>query len=290
LRSLDHFAHAVRDLDQAGRAFERLGFFLLPAARHAELGSCNRVFQLGRTYYELVADLDRSLPLLRDRMMPRFQCGDGMAIVSLTSADLTGDRDAIVAAGLDPDPILNARRAITMPDGSADETNSHCFYVWRDAPRRYLTLFLSHHYKPETIFVPAYQRHPNGARNVTRLTYVSADPAGDRSYFSAMLGAPPTGTGANGLEFTTPAGETIEVLDPSRLTDRFGPAAPPWCDRLAGYGIGIDFATDDLDRCGALLAAADVPAVTFAGRLVVPASFAAGMVVSFSATTEHAPA
>ena len=132
MRSLDHFAHAVRNLSQAGRAFERLGFHLLPVARHVEIGSCNRVFQLRHTYYELVADLDLSIPLLRDKMMPRFQCGDGMAIVSLTSDDLPGDRAAIGAAGLTPDPIINARRAVPMPDGSVDETNSHCFYVWRD--------------------------------------------------------------------------------------------------------------------------------------------------------------
>ena len=104
MRSLDHFAHAVRDLDQAGRAFERMGF------------------RLGRTYYEIVADLDKSIPLLRDKMMPRFQCGDGMAIVSLTSDDLPGDRAAIEALGLVADPIINARRKVPMPDGSTDET------------------------------------------------------------------------------------------------------------------------------------------------------------------------
>ena len=96
MRSLDHFA-------QAGRAFERMGF------------------RLGRTYYEIVADLDKSIPLLRDKMMPRFQCGDGMAIVSLTSDDLPGDRAAIEALGLVADPIINARRKVPMPDGSTDE-------------------------------------------------------------------------------------------------------------------------------------------------------------------------
>jgi hypothetical protein len=282
VRSLDHFAHAVRDLDAAGRAFERLGFHLLPVARHAELGSCNRVFQLGRTYYELVADLDRSLPLLRDRMMPRFQCGDGMAIVSLTSDDLPRDREAIVAAGLEADPILNARRPITLPDGRLDETDSHCFYVWRDAPRRYLTLFLSHHYKPETIFVPAYQLHRNGARRVTRLTYASADPSGDRDYFSTMLGAGPSRVGPSRIEFETPAGETIEILGPAELPNRFGPAAPAWCDRLAGYAIGIDFATDDLEACRAVLGANEVPAMAVGAKLLVPASFGAGMVVTFT--------
>lgn len=281
-RSLDHFAHAVRDLGQAGDAFERLGFQVLPLARHAELGSCNRIFQLRHTYYELVSDLDRSLPLLRDRMMPRFACGDGMAIVSLTSDDLPGDRDRIAGLGLEPDPIINARRPIPMPDGRMDETDSHCFYVWRDPARRFLTLFLSHHYKPETIFIPAYQEHPNGAVDVIGLSYVSREPAGDVVYFSAMLGFTPTVTTAERVEYRTPRGESIEILAPALLPERFGSAAPPWCDRLAGYGIAIDVQVTSLDRCRRCLDERCVPARPLDGALVVAAEHAAGMVVTFT--------
>lgn len=281
MRSLDHFAHAVRDLDRAGAAFERLGFQVLPVARHADIGSCNRIFQLGHTYYELVADLDRSLPLLRDRMMPRFQCGDGMAIVSLTSDDLPGDREAVVAAGLVPDPIINARRAIPMPDGTTDETNSHCFYVWRDERRRYLTLFLSHHYKPETIFVPAYQRHPNGALDVRGLIYGSEDPLGDADYFAAMFGAPPSRRTPTALIFTTPRGESVEIIAPPLLGDRFGAAAPAWCGLLGGYGVGIEIRVEKFDRTRGLLAANGVPVIEIGAQLVVPATHGAGMVISF---------
>ncbi len=282
MRSLDHFAHAVRNLALAGSAFERLGFQVLPVARHAEIGSCNRIFQLRNTYYEIVADLDRSLPLLRDRMMPRFQCGDGMAIVSLTSDDLPRDRDAVQALGLVPDPILNARRAIPMPDGTTDETNSHCFYVWRDARRRYLTLFLSHHYKPETIFVPAYQRHPNGAIEVTGLTYVSESPAGDTEYFAALFGAPPVRASASAVAFLTPRGESVEIIAPVLLEDRFNAAAPPWCGLLGGYGVAMAFRVESLERSRALLAGNGVPVFDEGRRLVVPAAHGAGMTFTFS--------
>ena len=281
MRSLDHFAHAVQNLDLAGAAFERLGFQVLPVARHAELGSCNRIFQLRNTYYEIVADLDWSLPLLRDRMMPRFQCGDGMAIVSLTSDDLPRDRDTVAALGLVPDPILNARRAIPMPDGTTDETNSHCFYVWRDGRRRYLTLFLSHHYKPETIFVPAYQRHPNGAIEVTGLTYVSENPAGDTKYFGAMFGAPPVRASPAAVAFITPRGELVEIIAPPLLEDRFGAAAPAWCGLLGGYGVAMEFRVENLGRSRALLATNGVPAIDEGSRLVIPASHGAGMVLTF---------
>ncbi len=280
MRSLDHFAHAVQNLDQAGRAFEQLGFQVLPVARHVEIGSCNRIFQLGHTYCELVADLDRSIPLLRDKMMPRFQCGDGMAIVSLTSDDLPGDRALIEATGLAPDPIINARRAVPMPDGSFDETNSHCFYVWRDERHRFLTLFLSHHYKPETIFVPAYQQHPNGALDVVSLTYVAERPEAQAEYFATMFGAEPTETRPDLVGFNTPRGERVEIVSPARLADRYGNTAP-WCDRLGGYAIAIGFAVAELDQCREVLERGEIPCDRSGNRLRVPATHAAGMVIDF---------
>lgn len=283
MRSLDHFAHAVQDLGRAGRAFERLGFQVLPVARHAEIGSCNRVFQLGHTYYEIVADLDQSIPLLRDKMLPRFQCGDGMAIVSLTSDDLPGDRDAISAMGLHPDPILNARRPVPMPDGSVGETNSHCFYVWLAERERYLTLFLSHHYKPETIFIPAYQQHPNGATDVVRLTYVAERPEIAAGYFATMFGAAPTEQSADRIVFVTPRGERVELLSPDWLERRFGAAAPSWCNRLGGYAVGIEFAVRDLGRCRDLLEANGIAVVGDGRDLRVSAADGAGMVIEFRA-------
>src|ERR1700684_3277514 len=88
-RSLDHFVIAVCDVEAAGSAYERLGVHALPRARHIEIGTSNRVIQLRDTYLELVGDLEKSPPLLRDRMLPRFACGEGVAIVRLTSSDLT---------------------------------------------------------------------------------------------------------------------------------------------------------------------------------------------------------
>ncbi len=204
-----------------------------------------------------------------------------MAIVSLTSDDLPGDRDAVQALGLVPDPILNARRAIPMPDGTIDETDSHCFYVWRDERRRYLTLFLSHHYKPDTIFVPAYQRHPNGALEVRRLTYVSENPAADTEYFAALFGAPPVRTSSTEVAFLTPRGESVEVIAPSLLEARFGAAAPAWCGLLGGYGVAMEFRVENLGRSRSLLATNGVPAVDEGSRLVVPAAHGAGMVLTF---------
>ena len=98
--------------------------------RHVEIGTCNRVFQLHDTYVELLGDIDRAPAHLRQKVVDRFNCGEGLTLVSLTSADLPGDREILAAAGLKPEPIINARRKVRMPEGHFDETDSRCVYTW----------------------------------------------------------------------------------------------------------------------------------------------------------------
>jgi len=179
--------------------------------RHLEIGSCNRVFQLQGTYVELVGDLEKSPPALRDKMLPRYEVGEGIAIVSLTSNDLPADHKRASASGLNPSAIVNARRPITMPDGKQSETDSHCFYVWRP-DHLYGTLFLSEHYRPETIFIPEYMQHPNGVQRVAELTYISNDPESEVAYFSALLERPPLESSNEVVRFQTWRGESIERI------------------------------------------------------------------------------
>lgn len=281
-RCLDHFVISVRDLNLAAQAYERLGFQVLPVMRHLEIGTCNRVFQLEGTYVELIADLERAPPPLRDRMMPRFLCGEGLAIVSLTAEDLLVEHARLSAAGMEPAPIINARRRITMPDGSTEETDSHCFYVWRD-DRTFGSLFLSKHYKPSTIWVAEYQRHPNGAIRVLDLVYASNDLAADVDYFARMVGSPATAGERGWVMFRTPRNERIFLLASEQLETRFGAAAPEWSGALPIYGVGLRYQVRDLDQCRQLLRAGGVTFLDDADTLSVPAAEAAGVVTEFVA-------
>lgn len=281
LRALDHFVCATHDIDIAARAYERLGFCVLPKMRHEEIGSCNRIVQLEGTYFELVGDLDRCAPALRDRLTPRFRCGEGLTMTSLTSSDLPGDHRHLSAQGeLAVDRILNARRRIAMPDGSQDETNSHCFYVWN--PRStFLTLFLSEHYRPHTIWVPEYMRHPNGVRRVVAQTFVAPAPLAELGYFERLLGTPPRVASEERVEFLTFRGEAIEILAPRRLPERFGTAAPAPCAAFAGHAVGLRYAAGDLATCRQLLSAAGVPHFDDGSLLRIAADHAAGVVTEF---------
>jgi hypothetical protein len=281
-RSLDHFVIAVRDVEAAGSAYERLGFHALPRARHIEIGTSNRVIQLRDTYLELVGDLEKSPPLLRDRMLPRFACGEGLAIVSLTSSDLTADHRRIADSGLTPDRILNARRKITMPSGAEDETDSRCFYVWRP-DRIFSTLFFSEHRRPETIWVPEYQHHSSTARRVSALIYLSDDPPREVDYATHLLGVRPTHVAPDQVRFDTPRGEALEFLSHARLIERFGGLAPAPCASQPVLGVGLRLQVADLGACDSLLTRNGLPTLRLDGRIVVPASSAGGVLLEFHA-------
>lgn len=282
VRSLDHFAISVLDVDRAGDTFARLGFQTLPLTRHIELGSCNRVIQLHETYLEVVGHFERAPAQLKDRMLPRYATGEGLSIVSLTCLDLEAERTRIGATVWTPDPIVNARRRIPMPDGSEDETDSSCLYVWRP-DRLYSTLFFSVHRRPETIWIASYQVHPNTARRVTRLTYYSAEPQLEVDYVQTMLGAKPVHSAPDRVEFQTARGESIEILGAARVRERYAGLAPSIEASEPVFGIALSIEVDDLVRCLATLDANNVPYEHARDTVTVPASHAHGVVLEFRA-------
>ena len=281
-RAFDHFVIATRDAQVAGEQYERLGFQVLPLQRHIEIGSCNRLFQLEQTYVELVGDLDKSLPLLRDRMMPRFLCGEGLALTSLNSENLERDREFLQGQGFRPDPIINARRAIRLPGGLSDETDSHCFYNWYDE-HPYMTLFLSRHYKPHTIWIPQYIAHTNTTFRVTGQTFLISSPKQVIPYLRAMLRTEPSSISTARVEFRTSRQESLEIISPELLNERYGDLAPSLCPAFAGYGTSLRYGVHDLPACRRFLSASGVRFIESDDVLRVAAEHGAGVISEFAA-------
>ena len=284
-RSLDHFVMAVKNLEDAGALYERLGFQVMPEMRHIEIGTCNRVFQLHDTYVELLGDIDRAPEPLRSKVAARFGCGEGITLVSLTSSDLVRDRGLLEAVGLNPAPINNARRKVRMPEGQIEETDSRCVYTWHEQPS--VSLFISQHFKPHVIWSPAYQAHPNTATRVTGLSYVAEEPDSIAPYFSAMLGAAPVRQESGSMFYRTPRGETVEILRPEALGARYAGRVPS-CATLRAYGIGLQVAVAEVDSCRRLLARNKVESIEVSSGLLVPPEAAAGTVIEFVQDTSPA--
>ncbi|GAB5415255.1 MAG: VOC family protein [Congregibacter sp.] len=280
-KSLDHFVLLVRDLDLAASSYERLGFHVRPLAEHKDLGTRNRVLHFGHTYLELF-DATSGLEDVVKPYLDRFQSGEGVVHVSLTSEHLEDDWQRMSAAGVDVHPILSARREITLPDGTRGETASRCFYQWR-SDSRYLSLFFSDHPKPKMIFIPEYVCHPNGAREVSRCVYMSTTLNADRDYFSKCFMKNPDEETSERLAWRGARGDLTEVLTVNAAQQRYGDLlsvtdpAP-----FAGLGIALHYVVDNLDDCRGLLQTTDAShCELYDGTIGVAASKATGCVVCF---------
>lgn len=289
-RNLDHVVVAVREADDGGRAYERLGFQVMPLMRHIELGCCNRVIAFAGNYLELLGDIDRSVPELRDRLAPRLDHGEGLALMSLSSVDLDSDLANLLDARISDVPaigrIYSARRKVRLPDGTDTETDSRALYFWRERGP-YGTFFYTEHRKPEAIWIPAYRHHPNSARCITAISYCTADPAADADYVQALLGVGPQAVSADEVVFRTARGERIEFLTPSQARRRFGDGCAQAGRSQPVRGIALEIAVADLDRCrGVLHENSASTADSAPDRIRVPAGAACGVTLDFIAAAE----
>ncbi|MEM1152586.1 MAG: VOC family protein [Pseudomonadota bacterium] len=281
-RTLDHFLITVEDQQAAFDTYEKLGFHVRPIAKHEELGSTNCIFHFPDTYFELIC-LTGSPNQLIDQYRDRLELGDGISNLSLNSRDLEADHALMAEKGLNPNPILNARRKIIRPDGQEDYTASSSFYVWRE-DNPFVSLFLSEHKKPNTIFIKEYENHPNTAIDVTRVVYMSRQPSEDIDYFSEVWDQSPDSATDEGFVMRGARGELVEVLTVESVQHRYGDhLAQATPDPLPGLGVAMHYAVASLDTCEKVLRDGGVSFDIQDNNIVVPASQACGVVSVFEA-------
>ncbi len=114
----DHAVIAVRDLDEAMRAYSRLGFAVSRGGRHPGRGTENAIIRFGLDYLELLALADEREARaagLDDAALQGFQRG-GLVDYALASDDLAADILRLRTAGLNVQgPFDGSRR---RPDGT----------------------------------------------------------------------------------------------------------------------------------------------------------------------------
>ena len=280
-KSLDHFVLLVEDLDAAAAAYRRLGFHVRPKALHEDIGSSNCIIHFDKTYLELI-DLTGAREDVAGPYLDRLRLGEGLVHVSFESEGLEGEQARLSDQGYSPWPILNARRAVTLPDGRREETASRSFYLWRD-DNRYLSLFFSDHRKPETIFIPEYVDHGSTAREISRCVYVSTLLDADRDYFSACICAEPVEVSGDRLAWRGPRGDLTEILSVDAALRRYGSALPSADPApLAGVGVALHYAVESISACRRMLDEQGVPVrESDDGDLIVPAADGVGCVTVF---------
>ncbi|HTI82849.1 MAG TPA: VOC family protein [Acetobacteraceae bacterium] len=243
---LEHPIVATDNLDALAERYRRLGFAPTKRAFHP-WGTANHLVVFAGSFIELlgIADAD----LLDDPGETGFRFGrfiartldrtDGVAMVALRSNDIAADTQALAARGLEPDALVNFRRAATLPDGTEDEA-AFSLAMLMDEERPRLSYFLCQHHRPEFVFVPKWMDHPNGALAITRITYAVGEPFAVWSRFKQIWGEPALTDVDGGFSVET-AGGQILVLDRMTIENRYfqTPLPQGWREEACAVAITI---------------------------------------------------
>lgn len=241
---LDHAAHFVKDLAEAGALLEALGFAVTPRSDHevggAPAGAANRCVMLEAGYLEFLAPtLDTAHAQRLRAAMARYA---GVHLACFGTPDAPAELRRLEAHGFAPQPLVELEREVrghgrarfqvvypapeAMPEGRVQ-------YV------RQLT--------PEHVWLPGYTAHENGVRSLDAVYVVAEDVAGTAARwarFSALLPRPQD----DAAVLETARGRVV-IATRKSLSRTLGDAPP--APALAGLALGCRDAAAFAERCAA---------------------------------------
>jgi catechol 2,3-dioxygenase-like lactoylglutathione lyase family enzyme len=187
--TLDHLVIAVRDLDNATNAYEKL-LGLAPSwhGNHPAYGTANVLFRLPDTYLELLApseDASVSSPWLQALRQRLDSAGEGLYAVALGTSDI----DASVASARD--------RGLTVSDpapGDGVDARTGVRRAWRNArvapesTRHVLAFFIQHDSPPDALPPAQPADAQSCVTGIDHLVVASSDMADTARLWHEMLG------------------------------------------------------------------------------------------------------
>jgi hypothetical protein len=217
ITGIDHTLVGVRDLEAARGRWSRLGFTVTPRGRHIGWGTGNYCVMLEEGYIELLGIVDPSQ--FSNNLDKLLEKREGLLGLAFATPDANACRDALAAAGLNPEGPTALKRNLELPSGTVTPEFRLVFLPPESTPE--VSAFVVHHLTPELIRRPDWLSHPNGAQRLISATIVCADPVGaalgylpifgpDRIKASDHLTLVACGTGA--LRFLKP--EALAYLYP----------------------------------------------------------------------------
>jgi len=283
-RGLDHLVIGVRDLDAAGAFYQALGFTVGARNRHP-WGTENRIVQFPGSFLELITVADaQAIPapapgrfsfgsFVRDAL----ERAEGMSMLVLESSDAAADHAAFAAAGIGGFEPFSFERKARRPDGSEVRVAfSLAFAADPAAPD--CGFFVCQQHEPQNFWNPAFQRHANGATELSAAILVAAAPERHRAFLAAFTGSGDVFEGNEDYVVDLPRGR-LDVLDAEAATAIY--RVPP--DPAPASFLGFCVSVPDLDALKARLEEAAIPfdAGEDSDRVIVPPEAAMGCVIAF---------
>ena len=233
---LDHVAHFVPDLGEAGRVLEALGFVVTPyseqATQDGPAGTANRCVMLGEGYLEFLSPIADTPHARRTReAMARYA---GVHILALGTPAAAEEHGRLERHGFAPLPLVDLEREVEV-DG---ETRLARFGVARVPPETMpegRVQFVEHR-TPECVWQERWLGHANGVTALAAMFVAADDPAEAAARYARFAGLLPSPEGAF-IRLSTSRGEIVIGRQPD-LGALLG-AAPP-APALAGYALACD--------------------------------------------------
>jgi catechol 2,3-dioxygenase-like lactoylglutathione lyase family enzyme len=287
-RGIDHLVIAVRDLDRARAAYERLGFTLTPEARHP-FGTKNALVQLDGAFLELVAIAEPSL--IPEPTAQRFSFAgfnrdfltrqEGLSMLVLKSVDANLDQAAFATAGLTIFEPIRFERLARAPDGSERPVGFTLTFTV-DRRLRDAGFFTCQHHNPGNFWRPDYQKHANGARRIASAVMVARDPADYHEFLTYFTARHDMISTSLGVEFDTGEGR-IQVISPIAYRAEFGGQLEEPDPRRF---LACSLVVADLAATRARLSDNRVEFTERLGRLIVSPAEACGVALAFAGEAE----
>lgn len=272
---IDHVViNVMAGLDEAAERYQRLGFQLTTRGHHT-LGTSNHLAIFGTNYLELLG----FEPGNEQKRPDLVHTPPGLSgLVFKPPAD-PGFAEALQARGVPTEPPRTFSRPVSLPDGSS-----------ADARFRTTTLpgavangrvFFCHQETPDLVWRDEWRQHPNRVTGLATFVIAASDPARSAAVFGRMFGDDALQPIEGGVALD--AGDVrVLLLTPDAVARRYGDAAPRQADgtdRMVVLGLR----TASLDAARSALQAGGMTAGDHEGRLVVPATEACGLALTFEA-------
>ncbi len=277
LTGLDHPVIAVRDMESARAAYERLGFIVPPRGRHREWGTGNWCIQFANDYLELRGFLQPSSAPQTRELLDFIERREGLMGIAFGTTGAPASHASLADAGLHPRPVKPLTRDFELPEGTVPVSFELCFLP-REATPGLMHVVICGHLTPERLRRPEWLKHPNGARRVAGLVGVAIDPASAAGAWLRLFeGVTPT---ADGLRAEVGDGWML-LLTPEALEQRYpGVTLPPAAEWPCLAAIAIE--VEDPKQTRDCLRTHGV-GTEAGGRLIIPPEQACGVVLEFAA-------
>ena len=218
---LDHVVVLTKNLTEAAKRWQGLGFTIAPLGVHtAAMGTANHTIMLGPDYLELigvVAETERNAAS-REFLAKR---GEGIERAAFTGPDADAGVAELKARGFAALGPYDFGRAVDLPDGRQVEAKFRTF-LWPVEERPGgLRIFACQHLTREHVWLHELTQHANTATRIERVEMLSTDPVTAAAHMGRLIDRPVEKVGDGALKVLTGAGRGEFVfLDRAALERR----------------------------------------------------------------------